>query len=165
MALELTPQPLTPDVFQPFGDVIEASGNDFLTINFGNTERYHDLIDIDTSEQGGKTGISIFRSSPITSPTTIKLMERHPLSSQAFISLERRPFLALVAPPSEQPKLDDIKLFLVGANQGVNYHRGVWHHYLFSLDTHCDFICIDRCGGEGNNCDEHYFEEDILIRW
>ena len=164
--INLHPTPLTAAAFAPFGDVIETQGSNFNPINFGRTERHHDLAKVDTTEQNGHTGISIFRSQPLEGgfPFRVKVLERHPMASQAFISMQRRPFLVLVAPPTttDQPDVSQLMLFKVGPNQGVNFHRGTWHHYSFSLDsseTTTDFLCIDRCGGDGNNCDEYYFEE------
>lgn len=164
MTITLQPIPLTAEAFAPFGDVIEP-GADFMSINFGRTERHHDLAAIDTSEQGGHTGVNIFRSQPLELPTAVKVMERHPMSSQAFISMQRRPFLVLVAPPTdtEQPELAQLQLFRVSEHQGINFRRGTWHHYSFSLGEPCDFICIDRCGGNGKNCDEYYFTEEVII--
>lgn len=163
MAYILKPEPLTAAAFAPFGDVIETTARDFYLINYGKTERYSDLASLDTLENGGKPTVSIFRSQSAQFPLRLEVMERHPQSSQAFISLERKPFLTLVAPAGEQPVLAQIRLFIVGANQGINYRRGVWHHYLFSPEGVRDFICLDRTGGTGSNCDEYRFSEEILI--
>lgn len=161
----LIPEPLTAAAFAPFGDVIEAGDEKtHYTINYGRTERFHDLAQLDVLANGGKPTVSIFRSQPANFPLRVEVMERHPHSSQAFISLQRRPFLVLVAPPGDQPELDQLRLFEVGPNQGVNYHPGVWHHYQFSLDETRDFLCIDRSGGYGDNCDEHLFSEEIFIQ-
>ena len=164
MPITLHPTPLTKAAFAPFGDVIEV-GADFMPINFGRTERHHDLANVDTLEQDGHTGISIFRSQPLELPAAVKVMERHPMSSQAFISMQRKPFLVLVAPPTDtdQPDIDKLQLFQVSKDHGVNFRRGTWHHYSFSLDEPCDFICIDRCGGQGKNCDEYYFTQEVVI--
>lgn len=163
--MKLTPEPLTAEAFAPFGDVIET-GDDKVhyTINYGRTERYHDLAQLDVLANDGRPTVSIFRSQPASFPLRVEVMERHPHSSQAFISLQRKPFLVLVAPPGDQPKLEQLRLFEVGPDQGVNYHRGVWHHYQFSLDEVRDFLCIDRSGGFGDNCDEYHFSEEILIQ-
>ena len=163
MQIVLTPEPLTAEAFATFGDVIQTSGRDFFNINYGKTERYSDLALLDTLENGGKPTVSIFRSQAATFPFRIEVMERHPQSSQAFISMQRTPFLTVVAPPGERPEPHLIRLFVVGPEQGVNYHRGVWHHYMFSPDGTRDFICLDRTGGQGNNCDEYRFEDEILI--
>ena len=159
----LIPEPLTAEAFAPFGDVIERAGHASYTINYGKTERFSDLALLDTLENGGKPTVSIFRSQPAVFPMRIAVMERHPLSSQGFISMERLPFLTIVAPRAERPEVDKIRLFVVGAQQGINYHRGVWHHYLFSPAGERDFLCLDRSGGVGKNCDEHHFEEEIIV--
>lgn len=163
MAYILKPEPLTAEAFAPFGEVIETDGHEFSVINYGKTERYSALAALDTLENGGKPTVSIFRSQPAQFPLRLEVMERHPHSSQAFISLERKAFLTIVAPVGDKPLLEQIRLFVVGANQGVNYRRGVWHHYLFSPEGVRDFICLDRTGGTGNNCDEYRFTQEILI--
>ncbi len=163
MAIILKPEPLTAEAFAPFGEVIETAGQAFYQINYGKTERYSDLANLDTGQNGGKPTLSIFRSQPVQFPFRIEVMERHPQSSQAFISLERQAFLTLVAPCGEQPVVEQIRLFRVGAHQGINYRRGVWHHYLFSPAGVRDFLCLDRTGGLGSNCDEYRFTQDILI--
>lgn len=163
MMIILKPEPLTAEAFAPFGEVIETTGREFYQINYGKTERYSDLADLDTLQQGGKPTVSIFRSQPVQFPFRIEVMERHPQSSQAFISLERQAFFTLVAPAGEQPLVEQIRLFRVGAHQGINYRRGVWHHYLFSPAGVRDFICLDRTGGTGSNCDEYHFTQDIII--
>lgn len=163
MAYILKPEPLTAEAFAPFGEVIETAGREFYLINYGKTERYSDLANLDSLENGGKPTISIFRSQAAQFPLRIAVMERHPQSSQAFISLERKSFLTLVAPVGEQPVLEQLRLFVVGVNQGINYRRGVWHHYLFSPEGVRDFICLDRTGGSGSNCDEYRFTQEILV--
>ena len=163
MNITLKPEPLTAEAFAPFGEVIETRGHEFRLINYGHTERYTDLAHLDTLENAGKTTLSIFRSQAVNFPFRIEVMERHPLASQAFISLERKPFYTLVAPVAAQPDPTLLRLFRVGEQQGINYRRGVWHHYLFSPEGVRDFICLDRTGGFGSNCDEYRFTQDILI--
>ncbi|HPQ97004.1 MAG: ureidoglycolate lyase [Thiothrix sp.] len=165
MHIELRPEPLTRAAFAPFGDVIETTGHDFLSINYGHTERYHDLMTLDALEAGGKPTVSIFRTRPRAFPIALEVVERHPLGSQAFICLERRPFITVVAPPTagDQPDPGQLRAFLVGSSQGINYRRGTWHHYLFSLEQPADFICIDRSGGQVGNCDEYRLEETVFI--
>jgi ureidoglycolate lyase len=90
------------------------------------------------------------------------MMERHPLASQAFIPSGTGPFLVLVAPPGEIVQPAQLRVFLTNGRQGVNYHRGVWHHPVLALKPDQDFIIIDR-GGEGHNCDEFFFEADHQV--
>ena len=149
----LTVQPLTREAFAPFGEVIEASDAvKHFTINAGNTERYHDLAHIEPGADG-RVIVSIFRGQPRALPFSVRMMERHPLASQAFIPMSGKSYLVVVAPAGEPPKVEDLKVFLARGDQGVNYATGVWHHPLLALDGVCDFIVIDR-SGPGHNCDE-----------
>jgi ureidoglycolate lyase len=153
---------LTREAFAPFGELITLAGAQHFPINEGTTERFHDLALIDVSDQGGKPLISLFRSKPRTLPFEIGTMERHPLGSQAFLPLSRRPYLVIVAPPGEF-EARRMRVFLAEKGEGVNYAKGVWHHGLFALYEESDFIVVDR-GGPGINCEEISLPEPILLR-
>jgi ureidoglycolate lyase len=158
----ITPELLTRENFAPFGDVIEVNDNaKNFSINDGFTQRYHDLAAVDVTQENGRTLINIFRSTPLAQPVSINMMERHPLSSQAFIPMGQHPFLVVVAPKGE---LDTtrIRVFLASSNQGVNYHKGTWHHYCLALHQVSDFIVVDR-GGVGNNCDTIKLDGALVI--
>ncbi len=157
--LELRPAPLTRDAFAAFGDVIDTGGAASYPINEGTADRFHNLADVDVHEAGGRALISIFRSRPRDYPFEIRMMERHPIASQAFIPLDRGPYLVVVAAIGAAPAAADLEAFLATGGQGVNYHRGVWHHPLLSLQDESDFLVIDR-GGEGNNLDEARLDGD-----
>jgi ureidoglycolate lyase len=162
----ITPRPLTAEAFAPFGDVIEARANgqgQVIAINDGYTQRFHDLANLDVAEQGGRPLVSIFRSQPLPLPLGLTKLERHPLASQAFMPLSGEPYLVVVAPAGD---LDPgaIAVFLAHPHQGVNYHRGTWHHFCLALNKPCDFLVIDR-GGEGHNCDEQVLENVLAIAW
>ena len=156
----LKPEPLTAEAFAPFGDVIEARGEP-IPINYGLTERFDDLAAIDCDEAGGRAIVSLFRGRPLD-PMVLKIFERHPLGSQAFVPLGDVPYLVAVAPAGE---LDSaaIRLFRAGPRQGVNYRGGVWHHFLLPLDHGAEFLVIDRAG-PGDNCDEVELPEANQIR-
>jgi ureidoglycolate lyase len=152
---------LTREAFAPFGEVITIAGARHYPINDGTTERYHDLAFIDVSDQGGKPLISLFRSKPRSLPFEIRVMERHPIGSQAFIPLSKRPYLVIVAAPGPYDERT-MRIFLVDQGEGVNYAKGAWHHGLFALYEESDFIVIDR-GGSAPNCDEISLSRPILI--
>lgn len=157
--IELKPQPLTREAFSPFGDVIETEEAEHFPINQGTTERYHNLAHVDVLEEGGAPLISIFRGQPRPCPIALQLMERHPLASQAFIPMQGYYYLVVVAKPGETVTPDDLVAFRARGDQGVNYHRGVWHHPLLVLKPDSDFLVVDR-GGEGHNLDEIWFPEE-----
>jgi ureidoglycolate lyase len=156
------PKPLTPEAFAPYGDVISArEGVEQYPINYGATTRFNDLARIDTGAEAGRTIVSLFRSTPLPA-LVLKIMERHPLGSQAFVPLGGRPYLVAVARAGE---LDPAKIevFLAAADQGVNYAAGTWHHYSLALDGVSDFLVIDRAG-PGENLDEVELTADEQIR-
>ena len=158
----ITPKALNSENFAPFGDVIEVNENaKNFSINDGFTQRYHDLAEVDVAQKNGRTLINIFRSTPLEQPISIKMMERHPLSSQAFIPMGQHDFLVVVAPKGKL-NISKIEVFLASSNQGVNYHKGTWHHYCLALHQVSDFIVVDR-GGAGDNCDVINLDGSLVI--
>ena len=160
MTRTLIPAPLTQAAFARFGDVIQAAGAARL-INEGHAERFHDLASLDLSADGGRAIVSIFRSTPPSFPLAIKTMENHPLSSQAFVPLSGRAFLVVVAPagPFDARAL---AAFVASGGQGVNFHKGVWHHFNLALGAPSDFLVIDR-EGPGRNLEEITLSETIML--
>jgi ureidoglycolate lyase len=164
MTRELSPCALEADTFLPFGEVIEASDRaEQIAINYGHTTRFNDLAQLDVAGGGGRVIVSLFRARPLD-PPLMKVFERHPLGSQAFVPLQARPYLVAVAPAGAwNPQ--GVRVFLAAPSQGVNYRKGVWHHFLLPLEDSSDYLVIDRAG-PGDNLDEvHLAEADqILVR-
>lgn len=152
--LELTAQPLTPEAFAPFGDVIDTRTAEYFHINAGRTRRYHDLAKVETLGDEAHALISIFVSQPVEVPLTLEFLERHPQGSQAFMPLHEERFLIVVAPPGEAIDPQDVRAFVTDGRQGVNYRAGTWHAIQSVLEREGEFLVVDR-GGAGNNCDEH----------
>jgi len=154
-------EPLTRAAFAPFGDVIELEGAKQIPINLGTTIRYHDLAHVDVTDEGGRTLVNLFRGQPRALPFEVKMLEQHPLGSQAFVPLNDKPYLVVVAPAGE---LDPsrIRAFVTSGWQGVNYAKGVWHHPLIALGEVSDFIVVDR-GGEGLNLNEQDLAEPVWL--
>jgi ureidoglycolate lyase len=162
MSREMSPRALEAEAFRPFGDVIEASDRaEQIAINYGCTTRFNDLAELDVADDGGRAIVSLFRARPLD-PPLLTVLERHPLSSQTFVPLQGRPYLVAVAPAGGwDPK--GAQVFLAAPSQGVNYRKGVWHHYLLALDGPSDFLVIDRAG-QGENLDEVPLAEADQIR-
>ncbi len=166
MTRRLKPRPLTREAFAPFGDVIQTEGAEHFQINEGTTTRFHDLAKVDTAEQNGRPIISVFRGEPRPMPFPVRIMEKHPLASQAFVPLSGRSYLVVVASPEIEDgaslTADDLQVFLAESGQGVNYARNVWHHPLIALESQSDFLIVDR-GGVGDNLVEVSFDDPIAI--
>jgi ureidoglycolate lyase len=158
----LTTEPLSREAFAPFGQVIEMEGAHHYPINSGNCERYHDLARVELGGVHARPLISLLRSRHFTLPLDLKMVERHPLGSQAFYPLSQHPFLVVVA-TDESGTPGTPRAFVAAPGQGVNIAMNTWHGVLTPLDADADFLCVDR-GGEGNNLEEHFFPAPWTIQ-
>ena len=153
--------PLTKQAFAAFGDVIEPTPKAIRMINGGNTERHHALAAPEALGEDARIVLNLFRGLPRKFPFEISMMERHPLGSQSFSPLSGRPYLVVVS-QDEDGKPGEPSVFLARGDQGVNYHRNVWHHPLMALDQVSDFLVADRDGPD-NNLEEFFFDTPYLI--
>ncbi len=151
--LILQARPLTADAFAAFGDVVEMAGHTATPMNQGWAQRYHNLAQVDVRDHSGEVGVSLARAQPETAPVTLRLLERHPFGSQIFMPLGSHPFLVVVGPAGDVPAREALLAFVSNGRQGVNYHKGVWHHPMIALEAESDFLIVDR-RGPGDNCDE-----------
>ena len=157
---EIRLEPLTREAFAPFGDVIEKAGAVSFETNQGTAIRYHDLARVELSASSGRSLVSIFEAVvPAVLPVRLRLLERHPISSQAFIPLGQAPFVVAVAPGDDLPDVAHIRAFLTNGRQGINFHPAAWHHPLIALERG-DFLVIDR-DGPGAGFDQDY--EEVLL--
>ncbi len=158
-AMLLEAEPLSAAAFAPFGDVIEVAGRAPRLINEGTCERYDDLAPVDVS---GRPVISIFKAEPRPLPFTVRVLERHPLSSQAFYPLDATPFLVIVAKDGAGPWPTRLRAFRAAGDQGVSYRRNTWHHALLAIGRTSRFLVVDR-GGAGENCEEVTVEPAVVV--
>lgn len=154
-------EPLTREAFAPFGQVIEFDGAHHYPINGGMTERYHDLAKIELGGPDPRPLFSIFRGQPYSLPLMLKMVERHPLGSQAFYPLSPHQFLVVVA-EDHHGTPQTPRAFIPGPGQGVNIAMNTWHGVLTPLDAAADFVVVDR-GGLGNNLEKFTFDEPYVV--
>ncbi len=153
-AISLAPLPLTRERFAPFGDVIEASRGEAVSMNDARFDRFDGLCNVDMD---GQVSISVARCRTATSlPLRVDKLERHPLGSQAFVPLQPCETVIVVAPPGEDFDLHELRAFVTQSRQGFNYHRGTWHMPLIALSAGHEFLVVDRAGTDDN------YEEIIL---
>jgi ureidoglycolate lyase len=160
--ITLTAVALTAEGFAPYGDVIEARGT-AIPINQGKGWRHLDLARIDVTAEGGHAAVSVVTAAPEALPVPLRLMERHPLGSQVFAPMDGQRYIVVVAPAGEAPAVESLRAFIASGKQGINYHRGTWHHPMIALDRRCDFLEVHRMG-PGTNCDEVPIPARVSVR-
>ena len=160
MKIIIKPKKITRKNFKKFGDLISAKKVKPININNGYAKRFNNLCRINTSFKNGSTIMSIFSAKKRKFPMNIKMMEKHPLGSQAFIPMSETTFLVFVAPKSKKPNIKKIKSFIVPKQTGINYKPGIWHFPLISTKN-MNFLVIDR-KGIGNNLVIHNFKNEKI---
>ncbi|ORX58058.1 Allantoicase [Hesseltinella vesiculosa] len=165
-------EPLTTEAFAPYGDVIDIDTKAAANIteaNQGTAKKCHHVAQIYNNFPGnrGKVNMCIFRCAPTnTLPFTIKILERHPYSSQFFIPMtsgQTRGYLVAVAlnGADDKPDMSTLKVLVAQSTQGVNYRQGVWHHPMIALEDSTDFaVYVHESGVPEEDCNivdvEHY---------
>jgi ureidoglycolate lyase len=160
--VELVARPLTAEAFAPYGEVIDLRTAKTMPINTGLTTRFHDLVSVDVAAEGGKSLVNVFRSRPLPLPHRVRIMERHPLGSQAFIPMQETRFLVLVGRGEQALDESSLELFVTDGRQGVNFFRNTWHHFQITLGAEADYLVVDR-GGPGNNLEEVEVAGEFVI--
>ena len=160
MKIIIKPKKITRKNFQKFGDLISIKKKKSININDGYAKRFDNLCKINTSSKKGKTIMSIFSAKKRKFPMNIKMMEKHPLGSQAFVPMNETTFLVFVAPKGKRPNTKKIESFIVPKQTGINYKPGIWHFPLIS-SKNMNFLVIDR-KGIGNNLAIHNFENEKI---
>jgi allantoicase len=148
--------PLTPDAFEPFGQVIQAYAEKdaaprsirITPANEGTASKFHKLALLSSSyppETKATTGLSVYRCQPVQNPATdgtwqITTLERHPFTNQAFIPMgcsmmadnglenSGTSYLVVVAKNGVDDKPDPgtLRAFIASAAQGIMYDKAVW---------------------------------------
>lgn len=139
--LQIKAEPLTPDTYRPFGQVI---GKDTVQMKIVN-DRF-------------RMGTIIMKYQPFH----ITRLSRHIMSTQALIPLGGKACLVVVAPPTvdlDSPEdLKQVRAFINDGSCGVNFELGTWHMALLPLGPEMSMVNIQ---GEhaGEDTEERSFEE------
>ena len=112
MKIIIKPKKITHKNFKKFGDLISTRKAKPIKINNGYAKRFDNLCRINTSLKKGNTSMSIFAAKKRKFPMNIKMMEKHPLGSQAFVPMsETKFFVFVVFPITEKSRSHLLKIF------------------------------------------------------
>ena len=138
----ITPQPLSPETFAPFGDVIQAGLGEVTRVNEGRADRFDSGARLDRLLAETTPVVAIYRIDASPLPLRIPRLERHPLSSQLFVPMTASRYLVVTVPSDIKgdPVPAEAAAFVATGSQAINYQPGVWHCPLVALDQPADFV-------------------------
>ena len=121
----LTPSPLRPESFAPFGDVLVHNATRARSANQGQAWRTD--VAPDEPDPKASPALAIHRLEALALPLEIDLLERHPQSAQLFASLTVERFVVVAAPAGANglPEVSNARAFLGVRGQALRYRRGV----------------------------------------
>jgi ureidoglycolate lyase len=146
-------EPLTPQAFARFGTVIAAGAARSRTpMNDGTALRFDGIATIESID-GACMRLSLAEVQPQPLPVRLRAMERHCRGTQAFMPLGPARFLVVVALPGSEDPFGMARCFVASPGEGVQYHRGTWHHPLIAIDEVSRFLVIDRADASSGDCE------------
>jgi ureidoglycolate lyase len=158
----LVTEPLTAGAFAPFGQVLEA--REGHSSNQGTALRVDRVAQLLSTRPGCAPNLAMIRSLPQPLPFPLRLLERHPCSSQAFIPLRCARYLVIVAPTlPEGPDWSGLRAFVAQSNQGINYAAGTWHHPFTALDAPAELAMLAWEDGTPRDCEERALPGPITV--
>jgi ureidoglycolate lyase len=166
MHLEIVAEPLTEAGFRSFGRVIGAPDGPGRPVNAGTASR-HDLEAVFAhATTAPLPTLAVYRCRRQGLPATVPLLERHPLSSQAFLPLGPARWLVVVAPSTADgvPLPEAARAFLPLAGQGIVYAPGTWHSPLVALDRDADFAMLMWEAGGPADTEELRLARPLRVR-
>ncbi|PRP89680.1 ureidoglycolate hydrolase [Planoprotostelium fungivorum] len=140
----LIAEPLTKEAYAPYGNVLEASTPQHsLIANQGSAQRYNWLSELINKRSHAKANLCVFRCKPRELPFNVKILEKHPNSTQMFVPMNAKSrYLVVVSLGGDTPDLSTLRVFVASSTQSITYHPNIWHHPMIALDTETDFVCL-----------------------
>lgn len=160
----LRTEPLTAEAFAPFGQVLQTGSGD-ANMNQGTAVRLDRCAALVSTRSGCAPNLAMVHALPQALPMPLRLLERHPCSSQAFIPLQCSRYLVVVAPTAASglPDWAGLRAFVARPGQGINYTAGTWHHPFTALDAPADLAMLAWEDGTAKDCEEQKLPEPITV--
>ncbi len=142
--MTIAAQTLTAEAFAPFGDLVSVSAKGGASANGGTAQRFDYTAKLHNGRSAARANLVTVACVPVSLPLKLKLLEKHPHSSQTFIPMLCSRYLVCVAPTGNDgaPVLGELMAFIGLPGQAINYHPGTWHHPLVVLDAPAQFAML-----------------------
>lgn len=154
-------QPLTADLFAPFGSVIAIGNSAGRPVNQGRAHRIDGTRDL-AHATGTKPVVDLYRVDVSALPFKVDCLERHPLSCQIFTPMHCARYLVIVAPADtdDRPDLARALAFIGNPAQAICYGAGVWHAPMIALDDIAVMTMTMWEAGDARDCEEFWLTPD-----
>ena len=153
--LPVVAEPLTAEAFAPFGQLIALPQGGGRPSDFGAQLRFDHAATLENRRgDDAKPNLAVVQVAASFGPYRIDMMERHEFSSQAFLAIDVARFLTIVAPtlPDGAPDIANLRAFVGGPGQGINYSAGTWHFPLIALERAGVFSLLMWEDGTQGDC-------------
>jgi ureidoglycolate lyase len=160
----LVAEPIDPARYSLYGAVVSARGVETArSANHGTAQAWDALATlVNLRGDAARATASLFRCRAfVESVLEVRVLERHPGSTQMFVPMRAGRFLVVVALGGEEPDLSTLSAFVVEGPQAITYAPGVWHHPMVALDVEADFVNLLFSDGTSGDCDERTFGEPV----
>ena len=147
--MDLQINKISKENFSRYGQLITTQNIGSQDINEVTTKSFFDLVDIEIYGENKECRVNIFKSTKRIFPLEINMLENHPLSSQAFIPLQKTNFIVVVAPVANKPDINLIEAFHISPEEGINFKPKVWHFPLIAIEN-SNFLTIDKKDSKTN---------------
>lgn len=157
MSLHLTLEPITPEAFSPFGQLLPPRP--------AGESRFDLIEELQNSRSSARPRLSLVTVEAKLLPLEAVEMERHVHSSQAFVPVACASYLVLVAPHGADglPDLSGLQAFRVPGDTGLNYKADTWHYPLSALEHAARFAVLTFV--DGTESDDQFvpLPESVVI--
>jgi len=163
-AMKIFARPLNPDDYAPYGQVVAPQDGARRPANQGTATRFLEVVDLVNARASARPHLSIYRcETPGRTKLVLRLLERHPHSTQVFLPCGAARYLSVVALGDPSPDLQTLRAFVVDGEVGISYRPGVWHHPMIPLDRVTSFWSWVFEDGTDADCEEVVLEPAIQL--
>ncbi|WP_458757530.1 ureidoglycolate lyase [Afipia sp. TerB] len=160
-------QPLSADLFAPFGSVIAIGNRTGRPVNQGRAQRIEGTRTLAHAD-GTRPVIDLYRVEASKLPFTVDCLERHPLSCQVFTPMRCARYLVIVAPADATGKPDLARALAFAGNQdqAICYGAGVWHAPMIALDDIAIMTMTMWEASDARDCEEFWLPagEGLIVQ-
>lgn len=143
--MKIEAQPLDPETFKPFGEVVQPGLGAVKTIRDGTVRLSRPEASLRHEADAEIAAVEFYECAATDAPLVATKVEHHPHSMQLFAPMQSARWLVVVWPDGLE---STPAAFVAQPDQAILYHPGIWHHGIVALDRPAQFISwMWRTGG------------------